>query len=235
MSTPGFRARRLPRQPGPAAWAALLPPAPPPVPLEADGTADVAVIGAGFAGLSAARRLMQIDPGLRIAVLEAGRVGEGPAGRNSGFMIDLPHDLASEDYGGADDAAVIARNREAIAFARAAAAEYGLDRAVFDPAGKVNAAAGAGDDAHNRSYAATLAGLGEAHEMLDAGAMREMTGSPFYTSGLYTPETVMIQPAAYVRGLAAGLAQSSNRLTIHGRCCIECLDAGLPPFPRGFR
>ena len=31
-------------------------------------------------------------------------IGDGPAGRNSGFMIDLPHDLASDDYGGAVEA-----------------------------------------------------------------------------------------------------------------------------------
>jgi glycine/D-amino acid oxidase-like deaminating enzyme len=36
-------------------------------------------------------------------LLEAGRVAEGAAGRNSGFMIDLPHELTSEDYAGAGD------------------------------------------------------------------------------------------------------------------------------------
>jgi hypothetical protein len=74
-------------------------------------------------------------------VLEAGRVAEGAAGRNSGFMIDLPHDLASEDYAGAgDDRAMIALNRHAIGFARGAVEDYGIDRAYFDPAGKVNGA-----------------------------------------------------------------------------------------------
>ena len=85
-------------------------------------TADFVVVGGGFAGLSAARRLTQLQPGARIVVLEAGRIAEGAAGRNSGFMIDLPHDLASEDYAGAgDDRVMIGLNRQAIAFARAAA------------------------------------------------------------------------------------------------------------------
>ena len=35
-----------------------------------------------------------------VIMLDAGRVGEGAAGRNSGFMIDLPHDLQSDDYAG---------------------------------------------------------------------------------------------------------------------------------------
>ena len=110
----GYRARRLPVQLGPAAWNALLPAAPAVQPLERDTTADFVVVGAGFAGLSAARRLTQLQPGARILVLEAGRLAEGAAGRNSGFMIDLPHDLQSEDYAGAgDDRTMIALNRHA--------------------------------------------------------------------------------------------------------------------------
>ena len=73
-----LHARRLPRHTGRAAWNAILPEAPPPVALTEDRTADVTIVGAGFAGLSAARRLHQIDPGLRIAVLDAS--AKGPPG-----------------------------------------------------------------------------------------------------------------------------------------------------------
>lgn len=203
-----FRARRLPRQPGPAGWNRLMPEQAPARALEGAATADVAVIGAGFAGLSAARRLLQLDPGLRVAVLEAGRVAEGPAGRNSGFMIDLPHDLASDSYAGQRaeaDRTATALNRRAIRFAAEAVEEYGLSREAYDPAGKVNAAATEAGDRLNRAYARHLAGLNEPHRMLDAAEMAELTGTPFYVSGLYTPGTVMLQPAAYIRGLAAGV------------------------------
>ena len=36
--------------------------------------------------------------------------------------------------------------------------------------------------------------------------MQERTGSPHYTSGLFAPGTVMIQPAAYIRGRVGNLA-----------------------------
>ncbi|MGI3185642.1 NAD(P)/FAD-dependent oxidoreductase [Nioella aestuarii] len=199
-------ARRLPVHKGPAAWSAILPGQPAPVPLTDNITADVAVVGAGFAGLSAARRLLQIDPSLKIVVLDAGRVAEGAAGRNSGFMIDLPHDLASDDYAGSgDDRTVTALNRQAIAFALSAAEDYAIPHDFAAPVGKVNGAASAAGHAHNESYARHLSTLGEASEMLDAEEMEELTGSRHYLSGLYTPGTVMLQPAGYIRGLAAGL------------------------------
>lgn len=209
--TLSFSAKRLPRQPGPAAWNRLLPDPAPPRVLESDATADVAVIGAGFAGLSAARRLLQNDPGLKVAVLEAGRVADGPAGRNSGFMIDLPHDLASESYGGEETAAdqeQTQQNRYAIRFAAEAVEALGIPAEAFDPCGKVNGAATEEGDRHNRDYALHLASMNESYRMLDARDMAELTGTNYYISGLYTPGTVMLQPAAYIRGLADGLRPS---------------------------
>jgi len=201
-----YCARRVPVHQGPAAWNAILGRQEVARQLNGDRTADFVIIGAGFAGLSAARRLTQLQPGARIAVLEAGRLAEGAAGRNSGFMIDLPHDLNSDDYAGSgDDRMMIDLNRRAIAFARAAVEEYGIDPNYFDSAGKVNGAASAAAQAHNESYARHLASLGETSEMLDPQQMHELTGSRHYISGLYTPGTMMLQPAGYIRGLGAGL------------------------------
>ncbi|WP_050604387.1 FAD-binding oxidoreductase [Ruegeria sp. 6PALISEP08] len=215
-----YDAKRLPRQTGSAGWNAILPPQTPLPELDDDLTADITIIGGGFAGLSAARRLHQIDPSLKVVLLEAGRFAEGSAGRNSGFMIDLPHDLASENYTSAGleaDRASIALNRQAIAFASQAAAECELSEEMFDPCGKINAAATPAGDRHNADYAAHLARLGEPCEMYDQHQMRALTGSPHYTSGLFTPGTVMIQPAAYIRALSAQLAR---RVRVHENSAV---------------
>lgn len=202
-------ARRTPVHKGPAAWSAILPGQPAPVPLPGDETVDVAIIGGGFAGLAAARRLRQLDPTLTIAVLEASRLAEGASGRNSGFMIDLPHELTSDDYAGhGDDRGMIALNRQAIAFAKGAVEDYGIRSDYFDPVGKVNGAASDTADALNRSYAEHLTSLGEANERLDAKGIQDLTGSRHYVSGLYTPGTVMLQPAGFVRGFGEGLRAS---------------------------
>ena len=207
-------ARRLPSLAGPAAWDAILESRPPYPRLEGRKVADFAIVGAGFAGLSAARRLKQLDPGATVAVLDAGRIAQGSAGRNSGFMIDLPHELTSDDYAGdsaASDRKIIDLNRRAIEFGAEAVAEYGISRDYFRRDGKINGAASGRAHDQNITYAAHLSAIGEASELLDAQAMHALTGSRHYRSGLYTPGTVMLQPAGYIRGLAAGL---SNHVAI---------------------
>ena len=203
---------QLPLDPGPAGWAKLLPDPAPARVLDETKKADWLVIGAGFAGLAAARRLSQLCPTNQIIVLDATRVGDGPAGRNSGFMIDLPHDLASDDYGGALQADIdqTKDNRMAISFAADMARDFGLSKEAFDQCGKINAAATNKGERHNESYVKHLAAMGEHYKTLNAADMRDMTGIDYYQSGLFTPGAAMIQPAMFVRGVAQGL--TSNRV-----------------------
>ncbi len=210
-----MKVRQLPIDPGPAGWNRLLPKPGPVAALEGRHTADWLIIGAGFAGLSAARRLTQLDPGSRIVVMEAARVGDGPAGRNSGFMVDLPHDLSSDDYGGTleGDTEQTSDNRRAIEFAARIAEEFDLGPEAFSKSGKINAAATERGHGHNLSYAGHLGAMGEACELLDAGRMREITGIDYYRSGLFTPGAAVLQPALYVRGLSEAL--QSRGVVIH--------------------
>jgi glycine/D-amino acid oxidase-like deaminating enzyme len=223
-----MKVSRLPRDPGPAGWNSLLPEAPPPQPLTGIATADWLVIGAGFAGLAAARRLAQLCPADRVVVLDATRVGAGPAGRNSGFMIDLPHDLASENYGGAlaADRTQTEDNRRAIAFAQEMARAFDMPDEALVASGKINSAATAKGMAHNQAFSRHLAAMDEPHEMLDAQDMRDLTGTTYYTQGLFTPGAVMIQPALFVRSVAAGL--QSNRVHLHENSPVTALDRAGP-------
>ena len=50
------------------------------------GAFDLVVVGGGFAGLSVAYHALERSPGLRVVVLEAGRIGSGASGRNSGMI-----------------------------------------------------------------------------------------------------------------------------------------------------
>ena len=197
---------------GESGWNAILPPRAPSAALDRDIECDYLVVGAGFAGLAAARRLRQLQADAGIVIVEAAEVACGPAGRNSGFMIDLPHALTSGSYEGEidNDRRNIALNRAAIDFAADAGREYGFADECFEVCGKVNAAATASGDRHNRDYARHLDALGEAYESLDRNEMREICGSGYYSSGLRTPNTAVVQPALYVRSLADALVRQSG-------------------------
>ncbi len=201
--------------PGPCGWNAILPDPDPVAPLTDNITSDWLIIGAGFAGLSAAHRLTQLHPSDKITVLEARGIATGPAGRNSGFMIDLPHDLASDHYSGtlAKDLATTQDNRRAIAFAANLASELHMPADVFAQSGKINGAASDRGLKANAEFAGHLSAMSEPYELMDAAQMREMTGINYYQGGLYTPGAAIIQPAAYVRALAQGL--QSNRARVY--------------------
>ena len=66
-------------------YAASAPPAPPHPRLSGEHRVDVAILGAGYTGLSAALELA--GRGYRVAVVEATRVGGGASGRNGGQLI----------------------------------------------------------------------------------------------------------------------------------------------------
>ncbi len=131
--------KRLPVDTGVSGWEAISARTAPVRMLDGNVTADWLIIGAGFAGLSAARRLSQLHPGDSIVVVDAHEVAKGPAGRNSGFMIDVPHSLSSGEYSVASESATaleITQNRFAIEFAAQAAREYGMSTNTFDPSGR---------------------------------------------------------------------------------------------------
>ena len=212
------------QNPGPSAWNELLPNRKTLPSLLGNLTSDWLIVGAGFAGLSAARRVQKEAPNDRIVILDAQGLASGPAGRNSGFMIDLPHDLASDDYGGQleNDRQTIKQNRFAIKFAKETVEVLGLPKECFKEIGKINGAATAKGMRHNTDYAKHLSQLGERYEHFDAKSMEGITGTSFYKGGLFTPGTVMIQPALYIRAL--GEKMLSNRVQIYETSPVEELN-----------
>jgi glycine/D-amino acid oxidase-like deaminating enzyme len=120
-------------------------------------------------------------------------------------MIDLPHEVSSEDFSGASANKFgldIAIHRRAIALASEMATEQGWGTDIFDPCGRYTVAMSDEGEKHLVTYARQLAELGEAHTLLEAKQIAEITGSRAFTSGLFMPGAVMIQPAAYIRAVA---------------------------------
>lgn len=194
---------KLPRDQADCGWYETLPPPPPPAPLTGHQTADWVVLGGGFAGLAAARRLATLQPESRVVLVDAQLIGMGSAGRNSGFMIDLPHNLTSESYTGRaeEDRQTLLRNRAAIAFMRDIVKTHNID-CDWSEQGKIHGSASARGMQMLSDFGRGLDAIGEPYTSLSAEDMCRITGSRYYSSGMHTPGTVLVQPAALVRGLA---------------------------------
>jgi glycine/D-amino acid oxidase-like deaminating enzyme len=200
---------RVPTPDGVNGWWETLAPAADAVQVAGDARFDWVVIGGGITGLCAARRLGELAPEASIALVEADRIGRGTAGRNSGFFVDLPHDISSESYSRSVEAdkADIRLQRHGIDYVRAAVKEHGIDCDWRDD-GKYHAAVNRRGIAALDHFAAGLARIGERFERLDEAGIASVTGSGFYRSAILTPGCSTVQPAALMRGLAAALPRN---------------------------
>ena len=172
--------------------------------LEDDIHCDLAIVGAGYTGIAAARRWLTLRPQDRVVILEASEVGEGNPGRNSGFLLEIA--LADDADPGA--LARMAQCNRLIGDTLAEMAELVRD-AVPDcelvRAGTYRAAAGPAGMESLRRYERFLEGMGLPWERLDRQALAQRLGTEFYAAGLYSPHCYLAQPAALVRALAATL------------------------------
>lgn len=189
-------------------WSALLPKRSPKPVLEHELEAEFLVIGGGFAGLAAARRLAELRPGADIIVLEAEQVGEGAQGRNSGFAIDIPHNVGSSlaELAQAEQHARL--SRAAIDALKAAVDAHQID-CDWRQDGKYHTAVSQrGVKQVLVPTRQMLDSLNEPYEWLEGAALHDRVGFEHYSTGIYTPGTVLLNPSALARGLADSLPKN---------------------------
>jgi glycine/D-amino acid oxidase-like deaminating enzyme len=194
--------RTVPQDDGDCGWIRTLPPPPPSRRLTTTERADCAVLGAGFTGLAIARRLAELRPDWRVIVLDAQRAGFGSSGRSSGFVVDRAHFIARMEP--ETSRRYLQLCRFGIGLLRDAVRTYTID-CDWDETGWIHAAAGEIGMAALPNLRAWLDDLREPYEWLDAAGLERITGTTCYKAGIRLPGSVLVQPAALVRGLAASL------------------------------
>ncbi len=206
-------------------WANILPERVPNPPLAGDVVVDWAVIGAGFAGLAAARRLAENRPNDAIALIDAQRVGDGASARNSGFVIDLAHNVGSADQ------ADLAAARRSTRLSRTAT-QY-LDDIVtanqiqcdWSHRGQHMSAVSGLGEAFLEGFTEELDALGEPYRVLDSRALAGELGTGYFRAAVHTPGTILMQPAALVRGLGDTLP---SNVTVYEQSPVTAIDYGDP-------
>ena len=172
--------------------------------LEGELSADVVVIGGGFAGMWTAWLIREAEPEARVVLLEAGLCAHGPSGRNGGFANSMWFSLGSmRERFGAEGALGVARAAEA------AIGEIGewcssqdVD-ASFRNGGYLQVSTAAAFDGVWDETVAVCRDLGEddAVQVLRADEVRARCASPIFRGAAFFPASATVNPARLALGL----------------------------------
>jgi sarcosine oxidase len=206
----------------PSLWAATARPAPETPPIEGEHRFDIAIVGGGFTGLSAAIHAAKARAS--VCVLEAGEPGWGASGRNggqviAGYKLD-PGEIIAR-FGEARGERIVAFGAEAPDLVFDLVRRYHIDCGA-ERSGWIQAAHG--NDAFWRIEARAVewARRGAAVEVLDAGHTARLVGSRVYAGGLVDWRGGKLQPLSYARGLAAAALREGA--VVSGHSAVTALE-----------
>lgn len=179
---------------------------------------DVAVVGSGVTGLSAARALAK--RGVRVAVMEAETLGWGASSRNGGMVLTgmkLPIPTLISRYGKEKVQRMYAASLASIDCVERIVTEEKID-CNFSRCGHLEVAC---KKAHFDGYAEG-AGLvarlfGHKLRIVPKSELRDEIGSDIYYGGLVDEVSAGLNPGRYVGGLASAAKRAGALLFDHAR------------------
>jgi len=193
-------------------WERTAPPPPATERLAGDVVADVAIVGAGFTGLSTALHLA--ERGIGVAVLEAIEIGCGAAGRSTGMVnagLWVMPSVLQETLGPVYGTRILELLRNSPRTVFDIVDKYGLP-CELKRAGTIHCGEGRKGAAEIHERARQWQALGAPVHVLEGEALAAKTGTSIYPAGLLDLRAGTIQPLAYVRGLGRAALTAGARV-----------------------
>ena len=169
--------------------------------LNQDTYCDYLIIGAGYTGLSAARKLSEIEKNKKVILIDAQLAGEGGSSRNSGYLVDTT--LNDGFTSNSDKENYIKKTKIynlGIAAVRKFIKEYQVD-CDWNECGKYFASSNQKDENKARKFSELLNSLGFNNKILSDKELSKKLGTSFYKIGIYTNGGILLHPGKLVRSM----------------------------------
>jgi glycine/D-amino acid oxidase-like deaminating enzyme len=169
--------------------------------LDKGKTSDWLIIGAGYTGLSAARKLSELHPNQKIIIVDAQLAGEGASGRNSGYLVDT---TLNDGFTSNKELSNYKKKTDiyklGIDVVKMLIKEHQVD-CDWNESGKYFASSNEKDRKILENFSKTLLKLNFEHNILEKDDLNKRLGTNFYNLALYTKGGVLLHPGKLVRAM----------------------------------
>jgi len=176
--------------------------------LTKDLNSDFLIVGAGYTGLSAARKLAEINKSKKIIIVDAQLAGEGGSGRNSGYLVDT---TLNDGFTSNKDIQNYKLKTKIYDLGIKAVKKYIKEFQVdcdWNECGKYFASSKIEDEIKAKSFSKLLFQLGYENKILENSQLKKKLGTSFYKIGVYTKGGILLHPGKLVRSMVDTLPEN---------------------------
>ena len=159
------------------------------------------IIGAGYTGLSAARKLAHLHPNSKIVLVDSKLSGEGASSRNSGYLVDT---TLNDGFTSNKDLSAYKKKADiykaGIETVKKFIKEHQVD-CDWNECGKYFASSQISDQKTLENFSKTLNELNFNHKIVFENDLKKTLGTTFYKVALYTNGGILINPGKLVRAM----------------------------------
>ena len=159
------------------------------------------IIGAGYTGLSAARKLSELHSNQKIIIVDAQLAGEGASGRNSGYLVDT---TLNDGFTSNKELFNYKKKTDIYKLGIDVVKKFIKEHQVdcdWNESGKYFASSNQKDRKLLKNFSETLLNLNFEHKILEKDDLNKRLGTNFYNLALYTKGGVLLHPRKLVRAM----------------------------------